>query len=151
MVDTPRGPRLLDVAFPLLVAASWVFQGWLALDSEHKVSGKAVLVWVSFVAAGVCLGVALATMGLRRAVRLGRTPGILRRESAQPMFFLMFGLLQVSYGVGSVSEGAMSAGDWGFLLFTSLGGGAFAGVALVSHQARLDRSSTPQETSRAGS
>ena len=151
MADTPRGPRLLDAAMPLLAAASWIFHGSLALDSEHDVSSRVLLGWVSFVAAGIGLGAALAMLSLRRAVRLGRTPGIERPQVSQPMFFLMLGLVQVSFGVDSVSGGPMSVGEWAYLIFTSVAGGAFAGIALVLHQARVDRVSAPPETARTGS
>lgn len=136
---------------PLLVAASWIFHGWFALDSEHAVSGKVVLGWVSFVAAGIGLGAALAILGLRRAVRLGRTPGIHRPGTSQPLFFLMFGLVQVGLGVDAVSGGPMSVGDWAYLIFTSVGGGAFAGIAFVLQQTRIDRVFAPQESARTGS
>lgn len=142
---------MLDAAMPLLAAASWIFHGSFALDSEHDVSGKALLGWVSFVAAGIGLGAALAILSLRRAVRLGRTPGIERPGVSQPMFFLMLGLVQVSFGVDSVSGGPMSVGEWGYLIFTSVAGGTFAGIALVLHQARVDRVSSQPEASRTGS
>lgn len=136
---------------PLLAAASWIFHGLFALDSGHAVSGKALLGWVSFVAAGIGLGAALAILGLRRAVRLGRTPGIERARVSQPLFFLMLGLLQVSFGVDSVSGGPMSVGEWAYLIFTSVAGGAFAGIALVLQQARVDRASSQPEDARTGS
>jgi hypothetical protein len=136
---------------PLLVAASWIFQGSFALDSEHDVSGKAVLAWVSFVAAGIGLGAAVAILNLRRPKRPRRTPGIQRSRASQPLFFLMFGLLQVSFGVDSVSGGAMAAHDWVSLISTSVIGGAFIGAALGLHQAKVDRFSTAQESAPARS
>ena len=142
---------VLTVGMPLLVAADWTWQALWILDSDSEVSAKVVLAWLSFIAAGIGLGAALVVLSLRRAGRLGRTPGVSVQRNRHPTFFLMFGLLQASMAAGPVYQGVTSVWDWTFLISTSVVGGAFIGAAHGMQQALIDRLAASQETARTGS